>query len=60
MCKVFFHELTLRVKFFIICIMKRIVILVCMVVLCALVLGGCGVKSGLERAPDYPRNYPVY
>ena len=47
-------------NFFIIRTMKHIVILICMVVLCALVLGGCGVKSGLEHAPDYPRNYPVY
>ena len=59
-CKFFFHNLTMRAKFFIMHAMKRIVILICMVVLCALVLGGCGVKSALEHDPDYPRNYPVY
>ena len=40
--------------------MKRIFILICMIVLCAIVLGGCGVKSTLEHDPNYPRNYPVY
>ncbi len=40
--------------------MKRVFILICMVLLCALVLGGCGVKSALEHDPGYPRNYPVY
>ena len=58
--KHFFHKLTKRPKFFIICVMKRILFLICMVVLCALVLGGCGVRSPLEHEPDYPRNYPVY
>lgn len=40
--------------------MKKAFILICMVLLCALVLGGCGVKSTLEHDPDYPRDYPTY
>ena len=46
--------------FFYDAIMKRVFILICLVVLCALVLGGCGVRSELEHDADYPRNYPVY
>ena len=40
--------------------MKKILLLICMVLLCAIVLGGCGVKSDLARDEGYPRNYPVY
>ena len=40
--------------------MKKAFFTICMLLLCALVLGGCGVKSALEHDPDYPRNYPVY
>lgn len=53
-------KLTIFAKFLIMIIMKKIIMLICMVLLCALVLGGCGVKSPLEHDPDYPRNYPVY
>ena len=56
----FFQKLTIQRKSFILLCMKRIFILIFMVVLCAIVLGGCGVKSALEHDPDYPRNYPVY
>ena len=28
--------------------------------LCLIMLVGCGVKSGLQHDPSYPRNYPVY
>ena len=40
--------------------MKKILFLICMVLLCAVVLGGCGVKSELVHDDGYPRNYPVY
>ncbi len=40
--------------------MKRLLLTFLTVVLCAIMLGGCGVKSDLEHDPDYPRNYPVY
>ena len=40
--------------------MKKIILLICMVLLCAIVLGGCGVRSNLAHDDDYPRNYPVY
>ena len=40
--------------------MKRMLFVFLMVILCAVVLGGCGVKSALEHDADYPRNYPVY
>jgi predicted small lipoprotein YifL len=40
--------------------MKRALAVFILIVLCALVLGGCGVKSALEHDPNYPRNYPVY
>ena len=35
--------------------MKRIIL-----ILCLIVLAGCGAKSDLVRTPGYPRNYPVY
>ena len=35
--------------------MKKII-----VILCLIVLAGCGAKSDLRRADGYPRNYPVY
>ena len=35
--------------------MKNLIMILCLLALC-----GCGAKSDLEHAPDYPRNYPVY
>ena len=40
--------------------MKKIILLLCLILLCAVMLGGCGVKSPLAHDADYPRNYPVY
>ena len=53
-------KLTMRAKLFILLIMKRVFMAVLLVILCAIILGGCGVRSELEQDADYPRNYPVY
>ncbi len=53
-------KLTIFAKSLIINIMKKIILAICICLLCALMLGGCGVKSPLQHDPDYPRNYPVY
>lgn len=31
-----------------------------MIILCLILLAGCGVKSELAHSKDFPRNYPVY
>ena len=56
----FFSQIDNANKVFYTMTMKRILLAIFMVVLCAIVLGGCGVKSELEHDHDYPRNYPVY
>ena len=35
--------------------MKKIIVIICLIV-----LAGCGVKSDLVRNEGYPRDYPVY
>lgn len=35
--------------------MKKIIL-----ILCLILVAGCGVKSDLAHDKDYPRNYPVY
>ena len=35
--------------------MKKIIL-----ILCLILVAGCGVKSDLKHSDDYPRNYPVY